>query len=89
MSPPGSQPPRPRRPGAARRQRHAREAAAAREALGQIDRELLSALVVLVRHADVPTLSVARVIVGLTLRAARRSARRAMDPIPTAAWRPW
>jgi hypothetical protein len=87
MSMPGNDP-RARRSTARRRRREV-EATAVLATLCRSDRELLSALVTIVRYGDVDALRAMRVIAGLTLRVARRAARRHMNPMTTSPWRLW
>jgi hypothetical protein len=79
---------RPRRSAARRRQREV-ETLAVLARLGRSDRDLLAALVTIVRYGDLETLRAARAIAGLTLRVAQRRAPRDANPMTPGPWRPW
>ena len=88
MAPPGNKP-RPRRPSAARRRHRQAELADALESLCRSERDLLAALVTIIRYGDIRTLRAVRVIAGLTLRAVGRRTPQDMDHLTAGPWRPW
>lgn len=89
MAPPGSAPRRRRDSAERRRQTRQAELADALEILCRCDRDLLAALVTIIRYGDLQTLRAVRVIAGLTLRMSQRRARQDTDHLTAGPWSPW
>jgi hypothetical protein len=78
-----------RRDSAARRQMRQADLADALEILCRCDRDLLAALVTIIRYGDMQTLRAVRAIAGLTLRVSQRRARQDMGHMAADLWSPW
>jgi hypothetical protein len=84
----GTRPPR-RSSAERRRQMRQAELANALEILYRCDRDLLAAIVTLIRYGDLQTLRAVRVIAGLTLRVSQRRGRKDMGHLIADLWSPW
>jgi hypothetical protein len=88
MAPPGNRPRR-RRSSAEQRRQCQAEIANALEVLCRNERDILAALVTIIRYGDIRTLRAVRVIAGSALRAVGRRARQDMDHLTAGPWRAW